>query len=315
MVREIKVGTISWINDTPNPMRYAIEAKILDPEWIPKTYLGLAATANQKPPPWVGDFPAYQRSKDFRAMTYCRFRIETDDQSSEITRFEVLEAFHDGGWTPPFRLVYGTTALYPGLWGALLSNSWYQGEFSPLSRVYTESRHPNTALAGKGNGEVVLANSLIKFRAGSHTDDVGVNDVKCPYHVPWVWCEMLLTYSNGMLNMYGTGSIFPSHAWYLDGNLIETRAQVGDSIFPTVTIMAPPSFIPGPPGSPRIVIPTNRIDVTALKIYPVLSAGVPVDPENAPVPQWSLDQENSCSGTVISHQYTVAGQDIWSRRL
>jgi hypothetical protein len=46
MQRELKIGTVSWINDTPNPMYSTLQALTLSPEWIPKTYLGLSGTAN-----------------------------------------------------------------------------------------------------------------------------------------------------------------------------------------------------------------------------------------------------------------------------
>ena len=46
MQRDIKVGSISWINELPNPVWFSGKAAILDPAWVPKTYMGLAATAN-----------------------------------------------------------------------------------------------------------------------------------------------------------------------------------------------------------------------------------------------------------------------------
>jgi hypothetical protein len=48
-------------------------------------------------------------------------------------------------------------------------------------------RHPNSAL-NPPPGERLLVNGLIRFRAGKHTDDVGVA-IGSPYHMPCVWNE------------------------------------------------------------------------------------------------------------------------------
>src|SRR6516165_1788283 len=87
------------INDTPNPMYSALQTLLLSPDWIPKTYLGLSGTSNSAPPETLTDFPR-QRTKDFRAMTFCHFRANLDDTTGRITDFRVLNAFHDGNWTP-----------------------------------------------------------------------------------------------------------------------------------------------------------------------------------------------------------------------
>jgi hypothetical protein len=49
MQRELTIATVSWINRTPNPITSAVEASTLEPDWIPKTCLGLAATCNPDP--------------------------------------------------------------------------------------------------------------------------------------------------------------------------------------------------------------------------------------------------------------------------
>jgi hypothetical protein len=61
--------------------------------------------------------------------------------------------------------------------------------------------------------ETVLVNAVIKFRAGQHTDSIGIQNVGSPFHVPWVWCELLRTHRFGTFTLYGRGSVFPSHAW------------------------------------------------------------------------------------------------------
>src|SRR4030095_5968090 len=185
MRREIKVGTISWINDTPNPMYTAAQAVTLAPDWIPKTYLGLSATSNPATPATLQDFKSYQRAKDFRALTYCHFAVDIDDGTDAVSGFSVFDAAHDGGWTPAFKMrSWPSTALSLDM--SIYSTTWHQGEYSPLSVVYTQSRHPNTTITGVPKNENVLVNALIKFRAGTHTDNIGINEVHSPFHVPWV---------------------------------------------------------------------------------------------------------------------------------
>jgi hypothetical protein len=78
----------------------------------------------------------------------------------------------------------------------------------------------------------VLVDGIIKFRAGANTDRVGVESVGCLYHVPWVWCETALTDDGSRFKLYGRGSIFPTHSWYLGGTQVASKAQVGDASFP-----------------------------------------------------------------------------------
>jgi hypothetical protein len=302
MQREIKVGTISWINRDPNPTWTSAQAAFLSPDWVPKTYLGLAATCNSAPPMTVADFKLYQKSQDFRALTFCRFRLDIDDEDAgQINSLTVLDAVHDPGWTPAFKMRH-----WPGTAFAFDANiysfrSW-PGEASPLSLVNTQARHNNSSLAPAAATESVLVNALIKFRAGSHTDSVGVNEVKAPFHVPWVWCEMLLTYASGTLKVYARGSIFPSHSWFLNDKKMLSQGQVGDTAYPMrrVVIMRPG---PANPFVPDISFDSpSQIYEYGMKIYPVLSKGAP-----ASGPQTSLGAESSLSGSVETHPNTVAG--------
>jgi hypothetical protein len=294
--REIKFGTISWINGTQNPIWGAVKAQLLEPDWVPKTYMGLYATRNTSPNATEADFPAYQKAHNFRAMTYCRFKVDIDDATDKVKSFSVLESFHDGGWTPPFR-----TKSYPSAWflfdDDVDSDIAYPGEASPLSLVATRTAHKNSALTGVSAGETVLVDALIKFRAGSHTDNIGVNKVKCPWHVPWVWCEALLTYAgSGQFRVRGRGSIFPSHAWYLNDDQVKKTEEVGDASFPDVPStkksVGPVTFsIPHP----------SMINVTALNLYPVLSKGVPAGSLQSPL------SSETYTGSVETHPNTVSG--------
>ncbi len=304
MQREIKMGTVSWINDQPNPMYSTLQAVTLSPDWIPKTYLGLSATSNPAPPESLPDFLAYQRTKHFRAMTYCHFHVEIDDRTGQVTSFRVADAFSDGGWTPPFRIRQWPSTIF-SFDMSIYDTNWYRGESSPLSFVRRQARHPNTAISSVSGDETVLVNSLIKFRAGQHTDDVGIKKVGAPFHVPWVWCEMVLTHVGGQFKAYGRGSIFPSHAWYLDGRRIQTQGQVADTSFPVTMHHYPPRHIPVP--VPRISIPSLTIATGALRIYPVLSKGAP-----AHGPQTRLSDDTHRTGSVETHPYTVGGGETLS---
>lgn len=302
---EFMVGTVSWIDDRPNPMVISAQAEMLSPDWIPKTYLGLAATSNPAPPTFLPDFRAYQGAKNFRSMTFCRFRVAFDDATRKVSNFQVLDAFHDGGWTPAFRMRYwpATIVLFRR---SIYSLTAHQGEYSPLSVVNTQSRHRNSAIVTVPANEIVLVNALIKFRAGKHTDDIAIREVGSPYHVPWVWCEMVLTYVDGRFKVYGRGSIYPSHAWYFNGSRIQTQAQVGDDNFPLKPLASFP--IPGPPTIPVLDVPTMVINEYGLRIYPVLTRGAPASGS-----QVSLSDDNGRAGPVDNHPYTVAGGGTWTR--
>ena len=201
------------------------------------------------------DFVAYQKSQDYRAITYCPITFYFDDATDSVTSYRVDGAFVDGGWTPDFKMTsYPSTLLSFDM--DIYSADAYPGEASPLSFVTIRARHKNTAITGVSPDETVLVNSLIKFRAGAHTDNIGVNSVGCPWHVPWVWCEALLTYAKGRFYVYGRGSIFPSHAWYLNDQQVMKTKEAGDATFPSSTFsislwpMQPRVVsIPNPPAS------------------------------------------------------------------
>jgi hypothetical protein len=278
---DIEVGSVSWIAGIPSPVGFSAQALYLDPDWIPKTYMGLAATANPTPASAISDFKTFQATKQFRAMLYCRFKADIDATTNVTNSFTVVDAVHDGGWTPPFdRSKFPLTHLKPDK--HMSDPNFYQGEASPLSLVNTQARHKNSVLTSVGVGEVVLVNGLVKFRAGKHTDDIGVKDVGCPFHVPWVWCEFLLTYRSGNFTFTGKGSIFPSHAWYFNASCVYTQTEVTDPVFPKS----------GP----------LTINKFGLKLYPVLSVGATVAGAQTP-----LSGESAKTGPVDTHSNTAPG--------
>ena len=113
----------------------------------------------------------------------------------------------------------------------------YPGERSPLSAVHLDRLHQNSVFPAVPHGERLIADGLIRFRAGTHTDGVGMSDAHAQFHVPWVWAEFLLTsLGNGRVRLRGAGSIFPTIAWYLDDQqAAPPHKQVGDSSWPQRT--------------------------------------------------------------------------------
>lgn len=137
--------------------------------------------------------------------------------------------------------------------------------------------------------EDLVASALIFFRAGKHTDSIGVDVVKCPYHVPWVWCEWLVTYKTGKFTMYGTGSIFPTHTFYAQSKSFAQQEEPTDSRF-TRSWRHP-----------------LTIDTSVLRVYPVLTTGAPA----AGKPQVA-DTTNSANGPATSLPYAVRGSGFHS---
>jgi len=280
----LTVGSISWIQGSPSPISSATDATP-SPIWIPATYLGLKGTSNP-PPPFRVDFPSFRANKQFRSMTFCRFSIDIDE-ADRVSNFKVLDAFHDPGFTPPFQTGKFTGVvidqfLKHGFNASVFDSTFAPGEASVNSLVNTQGRHKNTTITDVPDGELVLVNSLIKFRAGKRTDDIGVNEVKAEFHVPWVWCEMVVTFvGRNRFKVYGRGSIFPSHSWYFDSVQMGAVPETGDSRFPIVR------------GTRAL------IEESQLKLFPVLSAGAP-----SSGPQVG---DTRSDGPVDSHPNTAPG--------
>jgi len=271
----IKVGTVSWIHQQLTPVKNLAQGKYLDPNWVPQTYIGLYATRN-RPPPGLIDFPRYRGSKQFRSMTYAELEVETADDDSKVTGVTVVDSILDPGWTPPFdRSITLLTKVYvPD--ESMADTAYYAGELGLASAVWPRGRHKNSTLTMPVAQDDLVASALIFFRAGKHTDDIGVNVVKCPYHVPWVWCEWLVTFKAGRFTMYGTGSLFPTHTFYAQG---KSFAQQDEPTDPEFSSSWSHPF---------------TIDTSALRVYPALIKGAPASGPQA------LDSTNSAPGPASS---------------
>lgn len=125
-----------------------------------------------------------------------------------------------------------------------------------------------------------------------------------------------------MLTFYGTGSIFPSHAWYLDGRRVFSQAQVSDKSFPTYSVTVPLDdtlvllspyesirrSAPQLPGS--LSTDSNRIVTHSLNLYPVLAKGAPSGGDQAP-----KSEPDKTKGPVYGHPNTVPAGSVHSAKI
>lgn len=303
MQREIRVGSITWLNGIPTPLWFAGAYEKLEPAWVPRIYMVLKATSNPAPEVHVADFKQFQAAKQYRALTYCRCQADIDDATGELADFRVLEAVHDPGWMPPFRYTEFPPSLVPALFADpdLRDPGWYPGEASALSRLCGGQQHANSSIDGIPKEERILVNALLKCRAGSHADDVALR-LGAPFHVPWIWNEWVLTYAPGQWKLYMRASKFPSHGWYVNGKRVATAAQIGDASFPEQPRTAPAAVYAVPQAQTG-----RRINVPRLALYPaVLSKGAPAtDPQTS-----SGSAEQARRGPVAAHPNTVPGWQV-----
>jgi hypothetical protein len=307
--REIALTSIAWISEKPSPFDAvggaaggvlfgAADVFTLQPTWLVKTYLGLIATANPPPPARLTDLGAFRATKEYRALLHARIRLVLDGAGAPVS-VTVDQQIIDGGWTVPFRLQRFPAVILPGISSlvtrspadaALLDGTTYPGEASIASAV-GGARHPNSTLSFP-SGERVIVDGLIRFRAGAHTDGVGVA-IGSPFHVPWVWNEFALTYGGGQLRLYGRASAFPTTTWYVDGQRVVCQPRLSDSSFPTT----------GGFGLTSSGVTTPVIDTSRLRAWPALSVGSPAGDPARPRPQ---APDNRPSGVIAAQPFTVA---------
>ena len=310
MQYQVKVGSLGWIDEAgPWPFQPGAGAMAdADQAWqgdlnesIVKTYFGLAATSNSRPPSGALDFQAYRAKRNYRAMAWAWLRY--DDAApgptaaatfvGSKTRSEIL----DPGWTPPVDLnkVGSMQAILYVPWmreqaDALRDPQFHKGDESPLSGIHLDKQHLNSVFPPVGGGEKLIASGMLRFRAGGVTDDRGIRFAGAPYHIPWVWVEFLLTsIGNGSVRLRGAASIFPTIAWYLNDKQVRPpHPQTTDTSFPR-------SFW------------TGKVAEKELRIWPVLACGIP---RSLPLPPPSSDAAfagkripitalpNTCPGTA-----------------
>ena len=98
-------------------------------------------------------------------------------------------------------------------------------------------KHPASSLEIPEGAEV-LSSALIKFRMGEENNSLLTGKfsplllltplrlkVGSPFHAPWVWCEHAVIRQGDTVKLLASGSHFPSHAWYVNGEKVGTALQ------------------------------------------------------------------------------------------
>ena len=255
-VHRINVTTVSWISKPPLA-QYSNVPKwqlLTSDGWLYSIAYGLYHSGNSEPPQEFAssDYRGQETlARQFRAFSTCTVGLKTD----QAGKFESMTSYDPvvapkAGDTPPFDSpkmlrvggVVQEIARNLPLYHDIVSEGtrFSPGEASSLSKVSQPAvgiwRKDGVPAIPYGSikppaGELVLAHSLVKFRAGSNGDRIGCLAFRAPNHVPWVWCEALLTYAGGELTLYGAGSGFPSHAFYMGGRqrgLIQEATSIND---------------------------------------------------------------------------------------
>ncbi len=237
LTRKVSVSSVSWIHGAALPdLSLADGIKALNTaSWPLKVMVGLVGTSNNAP---ADVLPIdFQTKRDYRAFTMFDLGVNGNIERSII----------DGGFTPPI-----DKSKLPALVRRFVPDdtNYYPGEYSPISMIRKGVLSEATTI-DKPEGYEILVSSIIKFRAGKHTDELGVNKAESPYHVPWVWCEHALFRKGNSLRLIANGSRFPSHAWYLDGKkVLELRqASVTVSANEIAFTKGASANVPQPPAS------------------------------------------------------------------
>jgi len=213
---EINLASISWIDRKGLPkvgFWFVAGASV---SWYRRVIMGLVATANPEPPKSLENVEAYQKTQQYRALLSCTL---FGGPRQRIGAQQI-----DPGYTPPF-----DKSTIPALERPFApipdDKVFYAGESSPVSGIVIGKLHPSSTLSIPSGSSVQLS-ALIKFRAGEHTDAIGISkDVASPVHVPWVWCEYALVSSGSRQCLICNGSVFPSHAWYVNGRQVGKNLQ------------------------------------------------------------------------------------------
>ncbi|CAN5856302.1 hypothetical protein BH11PSE8_BH11PSE8_47140 [soil metagenome] len=223
--KSLVLCSVSWIDgrNLPPVGFWFISGALAS--WPRRVLMGLVGTANPAPPPELQNLATFRASQEYRALMSCS--VQGGSKTS------ISDPVLDAGWTPPLN----KSRFDPGLLAQFAAHRapipddpmYYAGEASGISEICAGRLHPSSTLNVPSNA-TVLTSALIKFRAGSHTDKIGIDDAKSPVHVPWVWCEYALVRVGSELRLLGQGSSFPSHRWYVNGK------QVGECLQKAVAV-------------------------------------------------------------------------------
>lgn len=259
----ISLCSVSWIDAKPLPKVGFWMVAGAAVSWSNRVVMGLAATANPEPPQHLLNVSGFRGRQQYRALTSCCIRpgaaIALTDQ--------VL----DPGYTPPFDKSKVDTRLVE-LAPIADDPRFHPGERSGQSAIVAGKLHPCSTLTVAAADRVIVS-ALIKFRAGAHTDKVGIEEAKSPYRVPWVWCEYALVASGNRVRLLAQGSKFPSHAWYVAGHRVALRYQ--DAVAANAT---DPALSSGP--SAKLPASQAELDHSAGPVdkhQHTIGAGLPIE--------------------------------------
>ena len=309
---KLSVCCVSWISNVNVIDMNALEKlrnsyfRFGDSSWVVKTLIALRCTANPSPPPafaegsstslaggigrvWRRPPPGktlitlddFRAAGEYRALSYFRLIVDLDLTRDRIVNVKCERSYIDPGWTPAFK--WGECPS-----GFFVPDTWdfapQPGEQSSISGLSLgPKRHPNSFFRGT-EGQPV-ANLVAKFRAGRHTDEIGLTTAGSRFHVPWVWSETLLTFSDSKFRLLGVGSEFPSHAWYVNGRQVGVRLQAGDAFIPF-----------------KSEVSQEDIDLERLKLYRIIRVGRPSTLEQSRPDE---NHEGEQDGPIDGHENTV----------
>ncbi len=215
MANTLDIACISWIDQAPLPKVGFWLVVGAATSWPKRVIMGLVGTSNPSPPVKIDKLSVFAAGKQYRALLACTVNVNPPVRT--------VGDLVDPGYTPPFDKTKIDTSLR-SVAPIPDDPAFYAGEKSPISGIVTGRLHPCSTLS-VSKGSQVLVSGLIKFRAGPHTDAIGVKEAKSPVHVPWVWSEFALVSVGGKLRLLGKGSAFPSHAWYVNGKQVAQVLQ------------------------------------------------------------------------------------------
>jgi hypothetical protein len=241
------VGVVCWIDAQHLPKINILDEVWAELAWWNRICIGLVGTANPQPPKQIPNIRSFCQGKQYRTVMWGELYVEIDPATDRVIECRLTDEVLDPGWTPPFdraKVPIGDAMALAV--PAMRDPNYYPGELSPVSKIYKRKRHPNSVIT-VSKDEQLVADGLIKFRAGAHTDEVGIRDAGSPFHVPWMWNEIVVTYTGqGKFYVHTRGAIFPSHSWYVCGEYVGTTPQADVQLKDKNTI---PAFTTGAPAT------------------------------------------------------------------
>lgn len=256
--RGLTIVGVSWIDrdNLPNLSTFAGFAAAVMDYWPFRVMVGLVATSNPRPATALPE--SFLDAQQHRA--YSSFSVSgTGAVSNSVI---------DGGYTPGIDLTrtpgFAPNFLFRGY------DATHPGETSALSGTVTGRLHPASSLRVEPN-ETVISSTLVKFRAGKETDEIGINTANSPHHVPWVWHEhaLIRTPRDTVLRM--NGSRFPSHAWYIDRRRVALRLQA-----PVKMSDTEPALITGPRKGSTVIAAASDTATGPIGDHPFTVAAHPL---------------------------------------